>query len=223
MSTQKFEENSPANQERSDKPEGVRAKNRQARLQSLSDAALKLFLTSGIEAVTIDQIVGEANMAKGTFYRYFQDKEAIVGYQMEKISQEVNDALLACRHAVDQAKKREELLAAYQGLAQTLALIIYGNSDLGRLYLQESRGPDRGALRPIAELSRNILEHSIKLTKTAQEHGLQRTVQPEVSARAVVGATEALILASLDGSLKVPASEAWTTLISLVVDGLRVE
>ncbi len=209
--------------ERPGKPGGVRAKNREAKSRALGDATLKLFLETGIEAVTIDQIVGQAKMAKGTFYRYFQDKEAIVEYLLKNVSEGVDQALVECRESVDQAQNREALLSAYQNLGQQLAVAIYSGPEISRLYLQESRGPDRGAIRPIVKLSRQILDHSIELTKIAQKHGLQRKLKHEVSARAVVGAVEALILASLDGSLDVSPSETWTTLISLVVDGLKTE
>jgi len=213
--------NSP--QERPGKPDGVRAQNRQAKMRTISEACLELFLKTGIEAVTIDQIVSEAGMAKGTFYRYFQDKEAAVEFLLKDIAEKVDEALVQCLNEVDNAKSRDALLGAYQSLAQKLAVILYGAPKVGRLYLQESRGPDRGAIRPIAKLSRLILDRSIELTKVAQKHGLQRAVQHEVSARAVVGAVEALILASLDGSLTVPPSKTWSTLISLVVDGLKAE
>jgi AcrR family transcriptional regulator len=205
------------------KPDGARAQNRRARTEALSEAALELFLEIGIEAVTIDQIVGSADMAKGTFYRYFNDKEAIVQHLLAPVSREAEKALGECQDSIRKAQDRAGLLSSYQDLAQNLVTSIYANADVARLFLQESRGPDRGAVRPVAQLSRLILEHSIALTVAAQSHGLQRDIEPEVSARAVVGAVESLILASLDGSLQVSAPKVWTGLISLVVDGLKVE
>jgi hypothetical protein len=70
-------------------------------------------------------------------------------------------------------------------------------------------------------LADNIIHGAISLTHAAQEHGLQRPVIAQVSANAVVGAVEKLILAHLNGSLDQPPDQIYSTLITLVVDGLR--
>ncbi|MFT3756483.1 MAG: helix-turn-helix domain-containing protein [Pseudoxanthomonas sp.] len=43
----------------------------------------KLFLERGLEDVTIDEITREAGVAKGSFYRYFKDKEELVRALLE--------------------------------------------------------------------------------------------------------------------------------------------
>jgi AcrR family transcriptional regulator len=45
---------------------------------AIENAAIGLFAQSPIDAVTIDDIVGAAEVAKGTFYRHFKDKRALV-------------------------------------------------------------------------------------------------------------------------------------------------
>ncbi len=44
------------------------------KLNSLLNASYKLFLLNGVNNTTVDDIVSEANVAKGTFYVYFHDK-----------------------------------------------------------------------------------------------------------------------------------------------------
>lgn len=46
--------------------------------KDLLEAAFKLFLTKGVDQTSIDEIVKRANVAKGTFYLYFADKNDIV-------------------------------------------------------------------------------------------------------------------------------------------------
>ncbi len=46
--------------------------------RSLLDAAGRVFAASGYVAGTIDQIVTEAGVARGTFYRYFTDKRELI-------------------------------------------------------------------------------------------------------------------------------------------------
>ncbi len=46
--------------------------------QSLMDAALRLFQESGYDATTVKDITEAAGVAKGTFFNYFDTKEAIL-------------------------------------------------------------------------------------------------------------------------------------------------
>ena len=59
--------------QRPGKAGGKRARNRQQRTDALIEAGLQLFLERGVENVPIDDIAREAGMAKGNFYRYFDD------------------------------------------------------------------------------------------------------------------------------------------------------
>ena len=43
--------------------------------QSLLDAAYALFTEKGVAKTSVDEIVRGANVAKGTFYLYFHDKD----------------------------------------------------------------------------------------------------------------------------------------------------
>jgi AcrR family transcriptional regulator len=45
--------------------------------QALLDAAETLFAAQGVDAVSIDEIANRADVAKGTFYNYFTDKDTL--------------------------------------------------------------------------------------------------------------------------------------------------
>src|SRR5262245_48909942 len=51
---------------------GKRDENRRRRTEEIAAAAQRLFLARGVLGVTIDDIVREAAVAKGSFYRYFR-------------------------------------------------------------------------------------------------------------------------------------------------------
>ena len=54
------------------------------RRKELVDAAERLFLETGYDRTTVNDIVTEINVAKGTFYHYFKSKPEILGPIMEK-------------------------------------------------------------------------------------------------------------------------------------------
>jgi AcrR family transcriptional regulator len=47
-------------------------------VRQLLDAAGRVFAATGFDAATIDLIVNEAGLARGTFYRYFTDKLSLI-------------------------------------------------------------------------------------------------------------------------------------------------
>lgn len=207
--------------ERPGAPGGKRDRNRRERTTALGQTALALFLARGIEVVTIDDICRAADVAKGSFYRYFEDKEALVEALVAPVDQAVRAALDGCEARLREARDEASLQAAYQGLALALLPVALGHLDVLRLYLQERSAPAVGARAPLAALARTIDEGAIRLTRVAVDHGLLAVGDPRISAYAVVGAIERLAHAVLDGSLDASPIDILTTLIRLVLEGIR--
>jgi AcrR family transcriptional regulator len=55
-------------------PPGLRGRKKEKTRLAIQDAALELFADQGFEATTVDQIVDQAEVSKGTFFRYFGTK-----------------------------------------------------------------------------------------------------------------------------------------------------
>jgi AcrR family transcriptional regulator len=200
---------------------GKRDENRQRRTKDLCDAGLRLFLAHGIELVTIDDIVREAGVAKGSFYRYFEDKPDLVDALLGPLTARVREAFEACDRALAGVKADESLTAPYMTLAMALTQVVLEDGDVIRLYLQESRAPAVGARMPIANLAREVREGAIGLARAAVRHELVRGIEPRIVATAVVGAVEHLMVRFLAGDDFGATDEIYGSLISLVLDGIR--
>lgn len=59
------------------------------------EAALELFRQRGVEATTIEDICGRADVAKGTFFNYFPRKEAVFAFLSEQWVAEAEEKLTA--------------------------------------------------------------------------------------------------------------------------------
>jgi len=200
---------------------GKRDQNRRARTQSLLDAAQRLFLERGIESVSIDDITREANVAKGSFYRYFHDKEDLVRAAFSPARTRVLGAFERAERKLRLANGLDPVRRAYTRLGRELAAALMSDPDATRLYLQESRAPAVHARIPIRELERDIAAAALRLSELAFSHGLLRRVPPQVSTLAVIGATERTLHAFFSGDLKLEPTVALQGLVSIVLDGMR--
>ena len=201
---------------------GKRDRNRRERTRALLESALALFLARGLEAVPIDEIASRAGMAKGNFYRYFPNKEALVETLMAPLATAVREALQRTEEELRQTTTQEEMLAVYERLASWVVPTLLRQLGPLQLYLQERRGPASGARVAIRQLADELYERSVRLTEVARAHGLIEVGDPRISALAVVGACEELALGALQGRLDpVDPDEVSRTLIRLVVQGLR--
>jgi AcrR family transcriptional regulator len=202
-------------------PGGKRDQNRKARTKQLLDAGLVLFLRRGVESVTIDEIVEEAKIAKGSFYRYFDDKSALVAALFEPMRARMADAFAVSDREIKAATTSETLNAAYVHIGELIGAALLEAPDVARLYLQECRSPATGTRAPIREMADWIDDQAEHLTRVAHERGLLRPFEGRVSCRVVVGAVEKLVFAVLSGKdlgnpLEIPGA-----LITMVMDGLK--
>ena len=60
------------------KEEGLRERKRRETLRRIAEQGLKLFLTNGYEATTLDAIAEAAGISRRTFFYYFKSKEEIL-------------------------------------------------------------------------------------------------------------------------------------------------
>lgn len=191
-------------------------------MKALSEAGLRLFVERGLDGVTIDDITQSAGVAKGTFYRYFEDKTALVDALLEPVRRGLLDGMEACGRALAAARDVEAMFDAYRAVAAVIASALLQYPDVVRLYLQECRGPPVGARVKVVELARLVSRHAVDITDKAHTHGLLRPIRSAVSGLAVVGAVERLLFAMLSGEDIGNPLELPDALTTLVLDGLRL-
>jgi AcrR family transcriptional regulator len=199
---------------------GPRDTNRKERIRALTEAGLRLFLRRGIELVTIDEITRAARVAKGSFYRYFKDKGALVEALMAPPREALEEAFEACTHGLDTAKDNHDLFLAWQRLGETITQVFEAGPEVVRLYLQENRAPPTPARAAVRQTSESVSRWAIALTEKAHLHGKLKPIPPVLSALTVVGALERLMLAVLTGEYRSDPVELGLALATLVMDGL---
>ncbi|MBR3133059.1 MAG: TetR/AcrR family transcriptional regulator [Clostridia bacterium] len=130
----------------------IKEKDKEARLL---DTAYELFTEKGIKDTSIQEIVDNANVAKGTFYLYFKDKYEIRDILIAKKSHKLfKDALKELRknyisnlsdqiifvinYVINELAKRPTLL---KFISKNLSLGIY-NSNIRKIYEENENEED---------------------------------------------------------------------------------
>jgi AcrR family transcriptional regulator len=189
---------------------GVRDTNRQQKMNALRDAALQLFLERGVESVSVDDITRLAKMAKGSFYRYFNDQPALVADLVEPVRSCLDAALATCAKLLDKPGASGDVLwreveVALMALQHTIPRQV-------RLYLQECRSPGTGARRAIVDLAKHVSVEAIDLARVAKARGIINAANPALAALGMVGTIERLVLATLQGEDAVAPAEVLAAL-----------
>jgi len=98
----------------------LREANKQANREAILDAAREVFAEIGYGAATVRDIVRGTDLATGTFYNYFPDKEAVFRALLEESATEVRARARAARRAATSFEEFVEhaYRAAYEFLAE---------------------------------------------------------------------------------------------------------
>jgi AcrR family transcriptional regulator len=93
-----------------------RVREKEARRQSILDAASAVFLEWGMHASTMDQIAERAELSKGAVYLYFSSKQELCLALLVEVSRRLVDALKQAHDpTAPPFKQLERLIDAYYG------------------------------------------------------------------------------------------------------------
>jgi AcrR family transcriptional regulator len=129
-------------------------------------AAFALFKRQGVEATTVDEICDKADVAKGTFFNYFPQKEAVFGYLAEDwfAQAEAECAAILARPG----RVGPQLIAMFS----ELAAFYEEEPGLARYVLQQWMENQHSGTD---EMCRNWDELALRLVRKLQANGEVRT------------------------------------------------
>jgi AcrR family transcriptional regulator len=175
------------------------ARRRAATRAKLIDAARTTFARRGVEATRINEITEEADVGFGSFYNYFESKEAIVAAVVEEAATQAAEAIDAATKDIDDPA--EVVAIAHRSLVE----LARDDPETGWLFVRLEISHDMvfAALSPYAtrDLRRGI------------EAGRFDVEDPRLALVASGGALLAVIRAVLQGRAKADAARQHATQI----------
>jgi AcrR family transcriptional regulator len=191
---------------------GRRARKKAQTRQGIYDAAMRLFVTRGYDAVTVEDVCGAADVAKGTFFLHFPTKDALLTEYGRVAMTELRERL-----AVQRGGATATLRAALRVLAERAEQ----HPEIARLTVRETMA------RPaaIAESSlhgRTLGELLAAIVRRGQETGeLRRGVAPELAGAVLVGSYFAIVNEWAVGAPRFDLTQAVDQALKIVLTGLR--
>ncbi len=90
------------------------------RYNELIDIAENLFIEIGYDRTTVEDIVEKANVAKGTFYYYFESKDQILDAILLRYQKEILEIIeeITSKKDLNESEKILEILASFRGMTK---------------------------------------------------------------------------------------------------------
>ena len=174
---------------------GKQQTDRDARRQTLIDAARDLFAQKGYHATTVDDITRAAGVAKGTFYLYFAEKREVY----YEVVRGFMDLVMEIGGSVgDHPSDAGDFFARAERAAHHLMEVFLDNRELARLAYRESMGLDTELEAMVNRFYRDIADVEARNIQTAIDLGIIRPVNPLLVAYAHIGMVERVLLALVD-------------------------
>jgi TetR/AcrR family fatty acid metabolism transcriptional regulator len=166
---------------------------RSERRAQIVEAALRIFARSGYHAASIDDIVREAAMARGTFYLYFPSKRELFAALVDDL---VGDLERGIRR-IDVRPGAPPPIEQLERNVLWLLSLPQARPEMLQILLWEAVGLDEGLDRKLETFHQRMFALTQGSLDLGIEMGLVRRCDTRVAARLVVGSIKELLLSLL--------------------------
>jgi AcrR family transcriptional regulator len=163
---------------------------KQERRRQIMSAAKLVFADAGYHGASINAIIEKAQIARGTFYLYFESKaavfDAILDQAMAELRSRIHRIEVEDKSApAPQVQLREQILA-------TLDYIVK-DRPLATLLLSAGHTPDAEAAERLDLFFGEVRNLLVRAMESGMEIGLLRKVDPQLAAAAMLGMIRGVI------------------------------
>jgi AcrR family transcriptional regulator len=194
---------------------------KEERRRQLLDAALECFGTRGYHQTQVSDIIEKADVARGTFYLYFESKREIFKALMEELFEKVTAQIQALpRDAV------EKIPSQLLGNISRVTDLLFAEPLLTRLLFNEAVGLDEEQDAQLRNFYQQILDYIHRGLKQGQEMGFVREGNVQVMALCLLGSLKEIFYQSLLGTEKTKKDEVvqelFRTVAGAVIDPAKL-
>jgi AcrR family transcriptional regulator len=153
--------------------------------QRILDTAACLFAGNHFHAVRMEDLAAEADVGKGTLYRYFRDKEELYLALLSRASGQI-------RQQVDEAtQENREPLAQLEAVTETILRFFDEQRHIFELIQQAEAS--RGTNHPWQGARDSVIKKVIEIFEEGERRGAFKVDEPLITALLLLGGVRAII------------------------------
>jgi AcrR family transcriptional regulator len=198
---------------------GRREQNKASKQERLEAAGLAAFLADGYVGASVERIAAAAEVARGTFYLYFKDKEALFVALLDRFFLPLLEAVTEARDALSRCEDAASTYPIYGALGERVVSVVVGHPQAVQLYFHEARA--RGAGGAVVRTRATLLEALVReILADSVAHGILRAHDTHVAALTISGGIERLTWAFLQGDAELALERITGEVTALLSFGL---
>lgn len=179
------------------------------------EAAVKVFACRGFHQATIAQIARQAQVADGTIYLYFKNKDDILvqffSYKTRQVFDRFREDVAAGSNAVEKLRH----------LIQRHLQEFQRDRDMALLYQAETRRNSPLVAEQIKSMAKMYLDLVAGIIAQGQREGVMRQeLDPDLVKRVILGAVEEVIATWLHSGAKYDLVSMTDSLVDLFLNGI---
>lgn len=200
-------------------PQGRRERNKLSKQRRLVQAGKNAFLMDGFAGASVERIAAAADVARGTFYLYFSDKEALFEHVMTGFFAPLLTGVRTARDRLAACPDVASTFPVYAELGAVLATHLVAHQDEARLYFAEARAVGAGGDQ-VRRCTTQIEQLTEEILADAVRRGTLRPHDERGVALAIVGGIERLVYGFLLGDRRLDPQRVTAEVIQLFRYGL---
>jgi AcrR family transcriptional regulator len=162
---------------------------REARRSQIKETALRVFSEKGYHETSVTDLVDAAGVARGTFYLYFDGKEAIFLELLEDLTAHLRSNIVGIDLSSGAAPMAEQLHTIVVRILRTAV----DNRPLTRIIFREAVGLHDAVDARLAAFDEELHGYVARSLQLGAALGVIRVVDPAVSASCVVGSLREVV------------------------------
>jgi len=162
------------------------AKKREQRRKTVLDAGLRVFSAKGYHQTRVSDIIAEAGIARGTFYLYFDSKNAIFHELLDRLLERIGDNVSGVDLSEDAPPVRDQLLV----LVRRILASFREDPALAKFVLREAVGIDAEIDKKLADFYDHLHGWLSASLENGQTIGLVREIDTEFVAWCIIGSVK---------------------------------
>ena len=162
---------------------------RESRRAAVLTVARRIFSQKGYHATSINQIIEAAEIARGTFYLYFESKRAIFDELLDHLVTTLQAQVRRIEVGPEAPDPVEQLNATVDRVLNTLL----DNREMARILLREAVGIDTDFDRKLSDFYGRIEAMFVSALHTGFKLGVVRPCDANVVARCTLGSVKEVV------------------------------